>query len=60
MNIFMHELRAYRKSTIIWTISLIMIVLLFMSFYSSFAKDAAGIYKNNGRVPRGDQEFIRG
>nr|WP_263324059.1 ABC transporter permease [Neobacillus sp. Marseille-Q6967] len=40
MNIFMHELRAYRKSTMIWTISLIMIAALFMSFYPSFSKDA--------------------
>src|SRR4051812_41936935 len=40
MNIFRHELRAYRKSTIIWSLSLILIIVLFMSFYSSFAKDA--------------------
>src|SRR3954471_5002833 len=55
MNIFMHELRAYRKSTIIWTISLIMIVLLFMSFYSSFAKDAAEFTK----IMEGYPEAIR-
>lgn len=40
MNIFRHELQAYRKSTIIWSISLVLIIVLFMSFYSSFAKDA--------------------
>lgn len=39
MNILLHELRAYRKSTIIWTISLIAIAALFMSFYPSFTKD---------------------
>lgn len=39
MNILLHELRAYRKSTIIWTISLIAIVALFMSFFPSFTKD---------------------
>ncbi|WP_326160877.1 ABC transporter permease subunit [Neobacillus niacini] len=39
MNILLHELRAYRKSTIIWTISLIMVAALFMSFYPSFTKD---------------------
>ena len=55
MNIFMHELRAYRKSTIIWTISLIMIVLLFMSFYSSFAKDAEEFTK----IMEGYPEAIR-
>jgi ABC-2 type transport system permease protein len=39
MNILLHELRAYRKSTIIWTISLIAIVALFMSLFPSFTKD---------------------
>ena len=55
MNIFRHELRAYRKSTIIWTISLIMIVALFMSFYSSFAKDAEEFTK----IMEGYPEAIR-
>ncbi|MGI8383446.1 ABC transporter permease subunit [Robertmurraya sp. P23] len=40
MNIFLHEVRAYRKSTIIWTVSLIALVLFFMSLFPSFAKDA--------------------
>lgn len=39
MNILLHELRAYRKSTIIWTVSLVAIMALFMSFYPSFTKD---------------------
>jgi ABC-2 type transport system permease protein len=39
MNILLHELRAYRKSTIIWTISLVGIAALFMSFFPSFTKD---------------------
>lgn len=45
MNIFLHELKAYRKSTMIWSISLVMIIVLFMSLYSSFAKDAEGLVK---------------
>ena len=40
MNIFFHELKAYRKSTIIWTVSLVIVVILFMSMFPSFAKDA--------------------
>lgn len=40
MNIFLHEIRAYRKSTIIWTVSLITLVLFFMSLFPSFSKDA--------------------
>lgn len=43
MNIFLHEWKAYRKSTIIWTVSLVMIIVLFMSFYTTFAEDAAGL-----------------
>ena len=39
MNILLHELRAYRKSTIIWTLSLIAIVALFMSLFPSFTND---------------------
>ena len=45
MNIFLHELKAYRKSTIIWSISLVLIIALFMSLYSSIAKDAEGFLK---------------
>jgi ABC-2 type transport system permease protein len=40
MNIFLHELRAYSKSTMIWTISLIIMVVLFLSIFPTFAKDA--------------------
>jgi ABC-2 type transport system permease protein len=39
MNILLHELRAYRKSTIIWMISLVGVAALFMSFFPSFTKD---------------------
>ncbi|ENQ3108564.1 ABC-2 type transport system permease protein [Bacillus sp. 491mf] len=45
MNIFMHELKAYRKSTIIWSLSLIVIIAIYMSMYSSFAKDAEDFMK---------------
>ena len=45
MNIFFHELKAYRKSTIIWTFSLIMVALLFLSMFPSFAKDAGEFKK---------------
>ena len=58
MNIFIHELKAYRKSTIIWTISLIMIVLLFMSFYSSFAKDAEEFTKILEAYPETIRELL--
>ncbi len=40
MNIFKYELKANAKSTIIWLVSLVLVVFLFMSIYQSFAKDA--------------------
>jgi ABC-2 type transport system permease protein len=45
MNIFLYELKAYRKSTIIWTISLCVLVAFFLSMYPAFAKDAAEFKK---------------
>jgi len=55
MNIFFHELKAYRKSTIIWSVSLVMIIVLFMSFYPSFARDADEFKK----IMEGYPEAIR-
>lgn len=55
MNIFLHELKAYRKSTFIWSLSLMMIVFLFMSFYPSFAKDADAFTK----IMEGYPEAVR-
>lgn len=39
MNMFLHELRAYRKSTVIWTISLMVLTVLFLSFFSGITED---------------------
>jgi ABC-2 type transport system permease protein len=55
MNIFFHELKAYRKSTMIWAISLMLIVVLFLSFYPSFAQDAEDFKK----IMEGYPEAIR-
>lgn len=40
MNMFLHELKAYRKSTIIWTIALVALVVLFLSMFPSFSREA--------------------
>jgi len=45
MNIFIHELKANGKSTVIWTVSLALIVIFFLSIYPSFAKDADAFSK---------------
>lgn len=58
MNIFLHELNAYRKSTIIWSISLILIIVLFLSFYPSFAKDAEGFKKIMEGYPKAIRDAL--
>lgn len=40
MNIFLHELKAYRKSTFFWTLSLVLVVIIFLSLFPAFSKDA--------------------
>jgi ABC-2 type transport system permease protein len=37
---YLHELKAYRNSTFIWTFTLVTIIILFLSFFPSFSKDA--------------------
>ena len=60
MNIFFHELKAYRKSTIIWSVSLVLIIVLFMSFYPAFAKDAEEFPKIMEGYPEAIRNAIRG
>ncbi|MBL4953234.1 ABC transporter permease subunit [Neobacillus sp. OS1-32] len=45
MNIFLHELKDNRKSTIIWTLSLVAVVVLFMALFPSIAKDSEAFKK---------------
>ncbi len=45
MNMYLHELKAYRKSTIIWSCTLVLVVLLFLSMYPVFYKDATDFRK---------------
>lgn len=41
MNIFKYELKMYSKSIMIWSLSIISILVMFMAFYPSMAADAA-------------------
>lgn len=45
MNMFFHELKMYRKSTIIWTVSLIAIIVIFMSIFPAFSNNAQDVKK---------------
>ncbi len=40
MNMYLHELRTYRKNTLLWAVSLGAATALFMAMYTVFAKDA--------------------
>lgn len=42
MNMYLHELKSLRKTTIIWVFAMIAIAALYLSLYSSITKDAAG------------------
>ncbi|MBC8062759.1 MAG: ABC transporter permease subunit [Clostridiaceae bacterium] len=58
MNIYLHELKAYRKSTIIWTCSLVLIVILFMSMFSSISQNATDFEKTLQGIPEAAQKAI--
>ncbi|MFL0252526.1 ABC transporter permease subunit [Clostridium neuense] len=45
MNIYLHELKALRKSVIIWTCALIALSAMFFSIYPSMARDAVDFKK---------------
>jgi len=45
VNIFLHELKTYRKPTLIWTVSMVGLMILFMSMFPSFSKDAEEFQK---------------
>jgi ABC-2 type transport system permease protein len=42
MNMYLHELKSLRKSTIIWTCALIATAALYLSMYGSITKDVSG------------------
>lgn len=41
MNMYMHEVKSYRNNTLLWTVTLVLVVGLFMSMYPAFSKDVA-------------------
>ncbi|WP_442593681.1 ABC transporter permease subunit [Neobacillus sp. D3-1R] len=58
MNIFLYEWKAYRKSTIIWSIVLLTLVVLFMSMFPSISKDAVQYKKLLEGYPEGVRKAI--
>lgn len=45
MNIYLQELRSYRKSLLIWCISLVALLALYMSLFPTITKDAQNYLK---------------
>ncbi|HEY5561502.1 MAG TPA: ABC transporter permease subunit [Clostridiaceae bacterium] len=45
MNIFFHELKAYRKSSIIWALTLSALAILYLIIFPSFMKDVNTVKK---------------
>ncbi|MDP1809716.1 MAG: ABC transporter permease subunit [Actinomycetota bacterium] len=58
MNIFLHELRAYRRSTIIWTVALAALIMLFMMLFPAFTKDVAETKKIIGGLPQAVRDAL--
>ena len=52
MNIFLRELRAYRNSTIIWTVALSTLVFVFLLIFPAFTKDVAVAQKIIANLPQ--------
>ncbi|NTW61703.1 ABC transporter permease subunit, partial [Candidatus Saccharibacteria bacterium] len=51
MKLFLRELKAYRNSTIIWTASLSLLVIVFLSIYPSFTNDVEATKKILQHLP---------
>ncbi len=53
MNIFIHEIKAYGKSTVMWTAALALLVVLFMSMFPSISSDIEEFKKVLEGFPEG-------
>jgi len=51
VNMFLHELRVYRKTLIIWIFVIVGIVLMYVSFYPAFTKNLAATKGLIGGLP---------
>ncbi len=58
MNIYRFELKSLRKSTIIWTCSIIGLAALYLSIYPSMAEDAADFKKLLAAYPAPVREML--
>ncbi len=52
MNIYKHEFKMIRSSVITWSVSISLVVLLFMSLFSAFAENAAILNETMANFPK--------
>ena len=52
MNIYQHEFKMNLKSVVIWSVSITILLLAFMSFFSSFAADAELLNEMMDKFPK--------
>ena len=58
MNMYLHELKSLRKSTIIWTLAIIAVAALYLSLYPGIMSDAEGFKKLLGAYPKAVREGL--
>ncbi|NMH70956.1 ABC transporter permease subunit [Bacillus sp. RO3] len=58
MNIFLYELKAYRKSSLIWTGALVGLVILFMSMFPSISQEIDEFKKLLEGFPEGVRKAL--
>lgn len=58
MNIFRHEIMAYRKSTLIWTASLCVLVTVFLLMFPAFTKDVEATQKILSNLPQAVRDAL--
>lgn len=58
MNIYLYELRSLRKSTIIWTCSLLALALLYLAIYPSIYNDAEDFKNLLSNYPANVRELL--
>lgn len=58
MNMFLHELKAYRKSTLLWTLSLAILIILFLSIFPVFSQNAEEMKKLLEGYPEGVRKAL--
>lgn len=58
MNIFIREIKAHRKSLVIWIISLMFLIMSGMSEYSAFSKSEGGLDEMLNNMPESLQKLF--